>query len=150
MAVRDMEQHVPPTWRQPRHPGRPRLLIEDPNAALAGSEFRLFEEAGFEVALCAGPDADHPCPLVEHGVCDLARDADVVLVGLMEPEDQTEVAAAIRHHVPDTPVVFEVRRSRGPCTEVPDGCQTLMFPSSVNGQIDVLWKALSARRAHAH
>ena len=62
---------------------RPKLLIEDPDAWAYAEHF---EGAGFEVALCAGPQPGVPdcsrCPLVWNGQCSAVETADVVLSAL--------------------------------------------------------------------
>jgi hypothetical protein len=134
-----MEQRAFSPWS---HTGRvrPRLLIEDPDGALQVSEFRLFEEAGLDVALCHGPAPCDPCPLVEQGNCKLAAEADVVLIGSGMAPHRAEVAAAHQRTRPDRPVVVAVRRDNG---EVPPpGCVPLTVPSSVDGQIRAVWRAL--------
>ena len=63
--------------------GRPKLLIEDPDAWAYAEHF---EGAGFDVALCAGPqpvgDQCARCPLVWEGHCTAVDSADVVLSSL--------------------------------------------------------------------
>jgi len=76
-----MKQRTFSPWSELRHRQRPRLLIEDPSPALQGAEFRRFEDSGFDVALCTGPDEGHGCPLENGDDCRLAELADVVLMG---------------------------------------------------------------------
>ena len=63
--------------------GRTKLLIEDPDAWAYAEHF---EGAGFDVALCAGPQAEGDqcsrCPLVESGQCAAVDEADVILSSL--------------------------------------------------------------------
>jgi hypothetical protein len=136
-----MDQRTPVAWSRRHRPGRARVLIEGPDAALWISDFRLFEEAGLDVALCHGPDSREPCPLVLHAECLLAPDADVVVMGRGLPaHDRTEMAAAWRHHHPGTPVLAEVSVAAGEAA--PRGCIPLPCPSSVPGQIAAIWRAL--------
>jgi hypothetical protein len=124
---------------------RPRLLIEDPDGALQVSDFRLFDEAGLDVALCHGPEPCDPCPLVEEGRCGLAEEADVVLIGSGMAPYRADVAAAHRRSRPDRPVVVAVSRHDG---EVPpQGCVPLTVPLSVGGQIRAVWRALDGPAA---
>jgi hypothetical protein len=142
-----MEQRAFSPWS---HAGRvrPRLLVEDPDQALQVSDFRLFEEAGLEVALCQGPGPSDPCPLMAEGRCRLAEEADVVLIGPgMEPY-RAELAAAHHRTRPGRPVVVAVRRDDGDVP--PPDCVPLTVPASVSGQIRTVWRALerpAARRA---
>jgi len=128
---------------EPRGRCRPRLLIEDPCPALQPVEFRRFEEAGFDVALCAGPGDGETCPLVAGRQCRLAEDADLVLIGpgLVR---RGEIAAAHHERRPRLPVVAQVPRTDpGQC---PAGCIADYSPASVDGEIRSLWRALDQRR----
>ena len=127
-------------WSEDRHPQRPRMLIEDPDPALQVAEFRCFEDAGFDVALCTGPDEGSPCPLQQGGECRLAELADVVVMGPGMAPHRAAVAAAIHRQRPDVPVVVQVpREDPGQC---PPGCITQYVPSSIDGQIRSVWRAL--------
>lgn len=123
------------------HGRRARLLVEDPSPALHVAEFRRFQEAGFDVAVCAGPGAETDgCPLLHGGVCELADLADIVLMGPGMAGCRAEVAAAHHRHRPDLPVVVQVPRTDpGQC---PTGCIPDYYPGSVDGQIRSLWRAL--------
>jgi hypothetical protein len=140
-----MRQRVPRrTWRYPRRAGhRPRILVEDDHPTLAISDFAMFEQAGFDVALCSGPGRDlAACPVLNGRRCPLVAGADAVLHGL-GPE--AGVAAAIGRQHPGVPVVAEQhRRADGSLPPVPEGCLPLPFPCSVKGQTDALWRALTA------
>lgn len=126
---------------------RPRLLIEDPDRALRVADFSLFTESGLDVALCSGPSADEPCPLVEGDVCCLADSADVVLMGLGMAGHRHEIARALHRRRPALPVLVEVPRN---LTETaPEGCVPLRFPASVDGQIRTVWRALDRPVRHA-
>jgi hypothetical protein len=139
-----MQQQIPAGWGRKR-PNRARVLIEDPSAALRGSDFRLFEEAGLDVALCHGPDQRVPCPLVLQGECPLASEADVVVIGGgLEDHDRQELAEAWQHQHPVTPILAEVPTALA--EEPPPGCRPLPSPSSVQGQISAIWHAAESRR----
>jgi hypothetical protein len=130
-------------WSAPRLAGRrPRLLVEDGRPALAISDFSLFQQAGFDVAFCAGPGSDpRACPLLRGQRCVLVDRADVVLHGL-DPE--LGIAAAVRRQHPELPVVAEQsRQPDGTVGPVPAGCLPLGYPCSVRGQIEVLLRAVS-------
>ena len=142
-----MKQRVPRrTWSSPGLAGRrPRLLVEDTRPALAISDFSLFQDAGFDVALCRGPGSDPgACPLLRGQQCMLVAGADVVLHGL---DPGLGVAAAIRRHRPELPVVVEQpRQEPGAADPVPAGCVPLAYPCSVSGQIDALLRAEATAR----
>jgi hypothetical protein len=135
-----MNQRMFPSSESPHGP-RPRLLVEDPSPALHVAEFRRFQDAGFDVALCGGPGTGvDGCPLVEGGACQLADTADIVLVGPGMAGCRAEVAAAHHRRRPDLPVVVQVPRTDpGQC---PTGCIPDYYPGSVDGQIRSLWRAL--------
>ena len=140
----NMQQQIPAGWSRKR-PNRVRVLIEDPSAALRVSDFRLFEEAGLDVALCHGPDDREPCPLVLQGECPLAPEADVVVIGGgLGGHDRQELATAWQHHHPGTPILAEV--STALAEEPPSGCRPLPSPSSVQGQISAIWHSVERRR----
>ena len=135
-------------WRS-RAPGhRPRILIEDSHAALAISDFSLFEQAGFDVAVCSGPGRDPgDCPVLHGRECAALAGADAVLHNL---DPDLGIAGAIRSRYPDKPVVMEVRRQAdGSLPPVPEGCVPLVYPCSVQGQIDALWRVITDRHRRA-
>lgn len=91
-----MLQRVPQAWSTAGRPHRHiRLLIEDPDPVLALSDFDTYQEAGIDVALCAGPAAAGDCPLHAGMECPLLSEADVVL-----------------HHLPADTGVLEAIQSR--------------------------------------
>jgi hypothetical protein len=145
-----MRQRVPRrTWGSVSRAGcRPRILIEDDQAALAISDFSMFEQAGFDVAFCSGPDSDlAACPVLHGRLCPLLAGADAVLHGL---DPALGVAAAIGRQSPGVPLIVEQRRrADGSLQPVPEGCLPLVFPCSVRGQTDALWHALASRRLRA-
>ena len=119
---------------------RPRLLIEDPDRALMMSDFTRFSESGLDVALCSGPSGGEPCPLVEVGECQLADEADIVLMGTGMAEHTEPVAAEHHRRHPGRPVVVAVPRDGS--ETAPEGCVPLRVPCSVEGQLRTLWRAL--------
>jgi hypothetical protein len=141
----NMRQRVPRrAWRSAGPAGhRPRVLIEDDHPAVAISDFYMFEQAGFDVAFCSGPGRDlAACPLLHGRPCPLLMGADVVLHGL---DPALGVAAAIARQSPGVPLVVEWhRRADQSLPPVPGGCLPLVFPCSVRGQIDALWRALAS------
>ena len=139
-----MEPRIPSrAWRSGGRPGhRPRVLIEDHHPPLLISDFSLFEQAGLDVGFCPGPGRDPAaCPLLRGDACPALAGADAVLHGL---DPALRIAEAIHRARPDLPVVVQVeRQADGSLPDVPDGCYPLPYPSSVKGQIDALWRALT-------
>jgi hypothetical protein len=148
--VGQMKQRVSRrTWSSSGLAGRrPRLLVEDGRAAAAVSDFSLFQDAGFDVAFCGGPDGNPgDCPLLSGQRCMLVDGADVVLHGL---DHGLGIAAAIRHQRPELPVVVEQSpQGEGIAGPLSAGCVPLRYPCSVRGQIDALLRAESAARRAA-
>lgn len=147
-----MQQRVPPSWSKSgsvHH--RPRLLVEDDDPALAVSDFSLFREAGFDVALCRGPGSTAgDCPLLCGEECDLFARADVVLHGL---DPRLGVSAIIRGTKPAVGVVTIARHQSGaPSSTYPDWphCVSLPASASVDAQIQALRRAITkAERAES-
>jgi hypothetical protein len=139
-----MKQRVPRrAWYSPSGPAhRPRVLVEDDDPALAISDFSLFQDAGFDVAICSGPGRTPvACPLLRGQECGVLARADAVLHGL---DPALGIAAAIRRRHPEVAVVAGQRRDAGAATPaLPGGCLPLAFPCSVKGQIDAVRRALS-------
>ena len=110
--------------------GRPRALVENPDAAQLWAYAEILREAGYEVATCAGehPDGADRCPFIETGHCSLVEGADVVVstcsVG------RGDRLLAVLGLTGSTPVVFEApkpdfRALRAPGRELdarPDAC----------------------------
>jgi hypothetical protein len=99
-----------PQWAKARATsGRRRVVVEANDFALGAAAANTLTRAGFEVAQCAGPDADHRCPLTVGGVCSLVGGADLV-VNLLEPgAERAEVLAGLHRSSPDRPVVVGTR-----------------------------------------
>jgi hypothetical protein len=81
-------------------PGRPRVLIEDPDLESSLASAWALRRAGYTVAICRGPEPDEYCPLVGPDDCGLVAEADVVVAGL-----GPEIEAAVRRRHPGKPVV---------------------------------------------
>ncbi len=92
-----------PAW--PPGERRRKVLVEVPGRRWSGE--RAAESADLAVAMCAGPDArrGHECPVLAGGTCDLAQDADVIVV-LLDPDDDVShrLVEAHRRNSPGTPV----------------------------------------------
>lgn len=147
-----MVQRISRAWTSDANHDRPRLLVEDPSGPLADAEFEEFESAGFDVAVCTGPERAQGCSLVDSGHCALAEQADVILFGLtLADESRRDVVRALRRRFPATPVVVEVPLREADCEEaVPRGCRALALPTSIQGEVWAARQALEgARRARA-
>ncbi len=107
----------PEEW--PEESGKPRVLIENPDRADLWAHAEVLREAGYDVAMCAGPTAaterlpwfrrrprywaDPPpmerqertvCPLLAEGHCPLVEGADVV-VSTTQLTDSREILATL-------------------------------------------------------
>lgn len=112
--------------------GRPRLLIEDPDAWAYAEHF---EGAGFAVALCGGPLPEGPdcsrCPLVWNGVCSAVESADVVLSAL--PSDVgMPIVQALAERAGRVPTVLHVPAPRAAdYQQLFDDAIIVPFPASL-------------------
>ena len=139
-----MKQRVPRrAWSSPRLDGRrPRLLVEDARPALAISDFSLFQDAGFDVAFCPGPEGEPgACPLQRGEPCTAVAGADVVLHGL---DPALGIAGAIRRDYPQIPVIVKQSRPQeaDSAGTLPAGCVPLGYSCSVHGQIEAVRRAV--------
>jgi hypothetical protein len=142
-----MRQRIPPSWSKSNSAhNRPHLLVEDDDPALAVSDFSLFREAGFEVALCRGPGSTAKnCPLHGGEECDLLNGADVVLHGL---DPQLGVRAIIYETKPTLGIVtIDRHQSGGPVADdQPPQRVSLPASASVEAQIRALRRAITKQR----
>ena len=129
--------------------GKPRVLVEDPSELATISDHSLFRQAGFDVAVCSGPDPTAACPLVGKGTCALADNADVVLFGLDldDPAARDVLHAHLRRHA-ERPVVVALRRDTdvGPLDDAA-ACTVLPTSTSVGGQVRALRRAMGGGAA---
>jgi len=117
---------------QPGESRRTRVLVEKTDPAEQWACEAILTRAGYEVAVCRGPDAHNgaPCPLVERGECNLVMEADVVFNGfaLSEPCNR-DVIRAVRAHRPNMPVVVEATaREIEQHADGLLGCRLVRFP----------------------
>jgi hypothetical protein len=91
----------PGAWQWP---GRPRVLIEDPDLESGLSTAWALRQAGYTVAICRGPEPDEYCPLVGSDDCALVVGADVVISGV-----GPEIEEAVRRRHPGKAVVAPER-----------------------------------------
>jgi hypothetical protein len=84
----------PGRWGTPS--GKPRVVVENPDRSQLWGYAEALRSAGYEVATCAGPEADGrrlSCPLVETGHCSLVDGADLVVSTSSLPEIRSILAA---------------------------------------------------------
>ena len=91
----------PGDWPEPS--GRPRILVESPDRADLWAHAETLREAGFDVAVCAGPidptasneKSATTCPLLSDGRCSLAEGADVLVTSadLLDAEELVRARA---------------------------------------------------------
>jgi hypothetical protein len=93
----------------PERTGRPRVLIENPDQAELWAAAGILREAGYDVAVCAGPTVpgesprgEKPvaCPLVFGGYCGMVEEADVVVAATTLPDSRGILAAHARRQTP--------------------------------------------------
>lgn len=74
-------------------------------------ERHLLEGAGHQVRVCHGPDADHPCPLLEEGACEEVEKAHGVVFKLdLDTEEHRRILATYKETIPDDmPIAVAVR-----------------------------------------
>jgi hypothetical protein len=97
----------PGDWPEPS--GRPRILVESPDRADLWAHAETLREAGFDVAVCAGPvdptasneKSATTCPLLSDGRCSLAEGADV----LVTSADLLDAEELVRAHARSGSVV---------------------------------------------
>ena len=120
--------------------GRRKVLVEIPGRRWSGEA--AAESADLAVAMCAGPHRRerHPCPVLAGGTCDLARDADAIVM-LLDPDDEAshQLVEAHRRSSPGVPVFV---RHAAPGAE-PLGCLELDGdgPASVEQILSVLGRS---------
>lgn len=116
----------------PDRRGEARVLVENPDGAEQWALQSLLAAAGYDVAVCAGPNAARKvrCPLVEGDRCALAEGADVVLSSLpLSQQASRAVIRSLRAQVPDTPVIVEVSAPRAEFyAETLEGCSVERLP----------------------
>lgn len=94
------------TWNW--NSGSPRVLLECTPHDSPDIIAEVIRRDGYEVAVCTGPDREHPCDLLEHGSCALVGDADVV-VNLLGSQTGNEIGRQVVAARRPAPLVMEVR-----------------------------------------
>jgi hypothetical protein len=105
--ARKREPHVIEAGAWEARRGRPRALVENPDAAQLWAYAETLREAGYDVATCAGehPDGLDRCPLIETGHCALVEGVDVVVSTCSI--QRGDRLLAVLGLTGSTPVVFE-------------------------------------------
>ena len=105
--ARKREPHVIEAGDWAARQGRPRALVENPDAAQLWAYAETLREAGYDVATCVGehPDGLDRCPLIETGHCSLVEGADVVVSTCSI--QRGDRLLAVMGLLGSTPVVFE-------------------------------------------
>lgn len=138
----------PGSWPDRRF-GRARVLIEESDGAGQWATANHLQAAGYEVAVCDGPDGhDAACPLAARGECALADGADVIVNSfrLAEPANQ-DVIRALRGHVPTTPVLVEAGpQERSRYVDVLEGCIVANLPLTRRSLLQHVEEALDEER----
>lgn len=117
-----------------------RLVVETDDPALEISDFRCYQQAGFDVVVCHGPDRTHPCPAATGEGCEAVEGADVVLNALRDADTQRVVVDAVRATAPRVPMVVNVADGMTD-DDLPDGCVRLTRTVSVAGLTDAVRRA---------
>ncbi|HEX4821401.1 MAG TPA: hypothetical protein VFV00_14450 [Acidimicrobiales bacterium] len=107
-----------------QHAGRSRgvALVETADPYPTVLDCLPLVDAGYDVVVCAGPQADQLCPALDGLPCPLVREVDIVINAVKDPVTQAAVADGIRRSAPDVAVVVIA----APATDVIDGC--VAFP----------------------
>jgi hypothetical protein len=135
----------PEPWR---FSGRPRVLIEHPDAGAGLDLATALRRAGCTVAICRGPDATADpatrCPLHRLEPCAVVEGADVVVTALgFDREDAREVLRGLRTRYPSTPLVIEATVAEtleledelAGCTVVPQDADPDRVAAAVKGVV---------------
>lgn len=78
-------------WSGPRT-----VLIEHPDVLAAVAAATRLRRAGLAVAVCHGPHAKRPCPVLSGGRCPPAERADVIVAALGESGEAIGAAHRVR------------------------------------------------------
>jgi two-component SAPR family response regulator len=128
--------------------GAPRVLIEDHDGAYSWARARQLREAGFEVAVCEGPDPAQAvdCTLLRDGRCDLAAQADVILCDITARHGGFEVLAALQDLAGDTPILRECsHRERARDAGHLDGVTVVPLPATRSKLVSTIESVLATR-----
>jgi hypothetical protein len=157
----------PEEW--PEQSGNPRVLIENPDRADLWAHAAVLREAGYDVAMCAGPTAEtehvpwfrrrqqdwadpHPterqkrtvCPLVAEGHCPLVEGADVV-VSTTRLTDSREVLATLSTRSSPALVVEGTSSDLERASDVIGGSVEIKLPVLPQQLVEAVERARSTR-----
>jgi hypothetical protein len=107
-------EHSGTRWSKPN--GQLHVLVEHPDLDGLDTRGAVLRAAGYEVALCAGPQAGSrrdrtTCPLVSGGDCTLVDHADVVVTSCLL-RDGDAIIGALENA--DVPLVVETSPTTTP------------------------------------
>lgn len=128
--------------------GAPRVLIEDHDGAYSWARARELRRAGFEVAVCDGPDPQNAvdCTLLRDGRCDLADQADVILCNVRSRHGGFELLAALQDHAGDAPILRECDyQERERDAALLDGVTVVPFPATRTELVGIIDSVLATR-----
>jgi hypothetical protein len=114
--------------------GRPRVLIEHSDDAVALEYADALRRAGYSVAICRGPsgerDPREKCVLVSGEPCAAVDGADIVVSGLgVRTPEKRAVLEALRRHHPEKPLVVEMTPGDlEDCGDLVDGLHLVFSP----------------------
>lgn len=110
MASHENDIEVARDHEWPERTERPRVLVENPDRAELLAHATILRDAGYDVAVCCGPQAtsgeEGHCPLVDGERCSLVDGADVV-VTTTSLKRGDEIIAALEG-VDDARIIVEI------------------------------------------
>jgi hypothetical protein len=116
--------------------GRKRVLVEGPDSWALAEEL---ESAGYEVAICHGPEGNERCPLLVSNQCAAAAGADAI-VSALPAADGDPIVRALADAYPNTPVVVEAPQYAA--DRYPTARRVIETPLSTSDVLDALGEVL--------
>ncbi len=127
---------------------RPLVVVESDRPGAREAMVRSLDEAGFDVATCAGPHHLRAggCPLVESTDCPQVGRASAVVHDLdLDDPDDREVLLTLRARYPALPVVLEASTATARRhADLLDGC-TVVPPFSPDRLAEVVHATVAQR-----
>lgn len=129
---------------------RTRVLVEAAEWRAREQLTTVLREPGYDTLSCPGPEgAGQRCPLAAGDGCRAAEEVDVV-VHALHPSDLRNVEAlrALRHRLPEVPVVVEASAPDAERRSVElEGCVVVEAPASPAALLEAVSRALGDKRA---